>query len=254
MATYVATAHKLFMGGLDVSCFSDSFNLDLTADPVECTTFCSAGCREYKQGLRSWASAFDGYVDFNAAANTASPLVPGEVIVPANQGSQFNATWAPVGTEGTWCYLSDGVLGTLTPLGGAVGEMALFHGELMPADRTVGHRMVHGIIEANRTVTATSSTTGANTLGAVSATQSVWASLHVFTLSGTTPSITVKVQSDDNSGFSSPTDRITFTAATTRSGQWGSAAGAITDTYWRVNYTVSGTTPSIVFAVSIGIL
>ena len=141
MATYVATAHKLFMGGLDVSCFSNSYNLDLTADPVECTTYCSAGVREYKQGLRSWASSFDGYADFAAAADTASPLVPGEVLTPSNQGSQFNVTWAPIGTEGSWCYLSDGVLGSVTILSGTVGDMAMTHGELVPADRTVGHRM-----------------------------------------------------------------------------------------------------------------
>lgn len=254
MSTYVATAHKMFIGGLDLSCFSNSIELTLEADQVEATTFCSGGAREYKQGLKRWESHAAGYGDFAAAGVTSGSLVPGEVIVPANIGSQFNCTWAYVGTEGSACYLSDGVLCDITPLGGAVGEMGMMAAALYPADITVGHRMVRGLLEANRTVTSTSSTTGSNTLGAVSSTQKVWASLHVFTLSGTSPSITVKVQSDDNSGFSSPTDRITFTAATTRSGQWGSTAGAITDTYWRVNYTVSGTSPSIAFAVSIGIL
>jgi hypothetical protein len=254
VSTYVATAHKLFMGGLDVSCFSDTFNLDLSADPVECTTFCSAGSREYKQGLKTWASSADGYVDFAAAADTASPLVPGEVIVPANQGSQFNATWASVGTEGTWCYLSDGVLGTLTPIGGAVGEMAVYHAELMPADRTVGHRMVHGILEANRTVSSSSNTTGAATLGAISATQTMYASLHVFQLTGTSPTLDVIVQSD-TVGFGSPTDQITFTQATTRSGQYGSKAGAVTDTFWRVKWTLGGSGgPTATFAVSLGII
>lgn len=254
MATYVATAHKLFMGGLDVSCFANSYALDLSADSVECTTFCSAGLRDYKQGLKSWASTFDGYADFDAAADTASPLVPGEVLVPANQGSQFNVTWAPVGTEGSWCYLSDGVLGNVTVLSGSVGDMAMMHGELMPADRAVGHRMVHGILEANRTVSSSSNTTGSDTLGAISATQTMYASLHVFQLTGTSPTLDVVVQSD-TTGFGSPTDQITFAQATTRSGQYGSKAGAVTDTFWRVKWTLGGSgSPTATFAVSIGII
>lgn len=255
MATYVATAHKLFMGGLDVSCFANAYTLDLTADTVECTTFCSSGARDYKQGLRSYASSFDGYADFAAAGVTSSALVPGEVLTPSNQGSQFNVTWAPVGTEGSWCFLADSVLGNITPLGGSVGEMAMIHGELFPSDITVGQRMVHGIVEANRTISSSSNTTGSNTLGAVAAGKKMWASLHVFTLSGTSPTLDVKVQSDDNSGFTSPTDRITFTQATTRSGQWSSVAGAITDDYWRVVYTIGGSGgPTAAFAVSMGIL
>jgi hypothetical protein len=255
MATYVATAHKLFAAGIDLSCYANQLDFSMTADPVECTTFCSAGSREYKQGLKSWMVVGDGYTDFAAVGATTGSLVPGEDIVPANQGAVYNVTLPWTGTEGSACYLSDGVLGNFTAVGGTVGDMAPLHFEFFPDTRTFGHRMVRGLLEANRTVTATSNTTGSNTLGAVSATQSVWSSLHVLTLSGTaTPTITVKVQSDDNSGFTTPTDRITFSAATTRSGQYGSAAGAITDTYWRVLYTVSGTNPSIAFACSIGIL
>ena len=65
--------------------------------------------------------------------------------------------------------------------------------------------------------------------------------------------LNMSVQSDDNSGFTTATTRLTFTAATTRSGEYKSAAGPITDTYWRLSYSVSGTTPSVAFAVAIGI-
>ena len=67
-------------------------------------------------------------------------------------------------------------------------------------------------------------------------------------------SMTLKIQSDDNSGMSSPTDRITsFTAATGTGYQWGSVAGAITDDYWRCVYTITGT-GTITFAVAAGII
>jgi hypothetical protein len=254
MATLVQTAYKMFLGGLDISCFSDTFTLDLTADSVECTTYCSGGARQYRQGLKSWTSNWDGYADFAAASDTTSPLVPGEVLTPANMGAQFNGTWASTGTEGEACYLSDGILAGITPLSGSVGDMAAFHGEMMPADRTVGQRMVRGIIEANRTVSSSSNTTGSSTLGAVASGQTLYASLHVFKLTGTSPTLDVIVQSD-TTGFGSPTDQITFTQATTRSGQYGSKVGPVTDTFWRVKYTLGGSgSPTATFAVSIGII
>jgi hypothetical protein len=66
----------------------------------------------------------------------------------------------------------------------------------------------------------------------------------------------VLVQSDDNASFTSATTRISFTAETdaTAHYQWGSVAGAITDDYWRITYTVSGTGPSFNFAVAAGII
>lgn len=254
MATYVGTAHKMFLGGLDISCSANQLDLSLEADSVECTTFCSGGSREFKQGLKRWTSTATGYGDFAAAGVTTSALVPGEIIVPANQGSQFNVTWAFTGTEGSACYLSDGVLADLTPIGGTVGDMGMLSAMLIPDSAILGSRMVRGLLEANRTVSSSSNTTGSATLGAVSATQKLWASLHVFTLSGTSPTLDVIVQSD-TVGFGSPTDVITFTQATTRSGQFSSLAGPNTDTFWRVKWTLGGTGgPTAAFAVSIGIL
>ena len=79
--------------------------------------------------------------------------------------------------------------------------------------------------------------------------------LHVLSVAGTsTPTLTVIVQSDDNAGFTTPTTRISFTAATAVGAQWGSVAGALTDDYWRISYTISGTNPVFAFAVSAGVL
>lgn len=82
----------------------------------------------------------------------------------------------------------------------------------------------------------------------------MYVALHVLSVSGTTPSLTVIVQSDDNVGFTTPTIRISFTAATEVGAQWGSVAGALTDDYWRISYTISGTNPVFAFAVSAGVL
>ena len=95
------------------------------------------------------------------------------------------------------------------------------------------------------TLSATNvTTTGAKgtgvLLGAVGATQYLYATVHCLT-AGTT--VTIKIQSDDNAGFTSPTDRITLSAITATGGTWVTRlAGSITDTYYRFNVTaVTGT-------------
>jgi hypothetical protein len=65
----------------------------------------------------------------------------------------------------------------------------------------------------------------------------------------------VSVESDEDDTFASPTTRLTFDAATEESGQILRTDGtAITDTHYRVAWTVAGTDdPSFMFAVSLGI-
>jgi hypothetical protein len=57
--------------------------------------------------------------------------------------------------------------------------------------------------------------------------------------------LAVKVQSDDNGGFSSATDRITFSTVSASGWQLGSVAGnLVTETFWRVTGTIgTGTFP-----------
>ena len=107
--------------------------------------------------------------------------------------------------------------------------------------------------DSDTTLTATGNGTSQQ-LGAVTSAQKVYAAIHIWSISGTsTPTITVKIQSDDNSSFTSATDRITFTAATAIGSQYKATAGAITDTYWRANYTITGTNPIFAIAISCGI-
>ena len=73
-------------------------------------------------------------------------------------------------------------------------------------------------------------------------------------VSGTNPTLDVKLQSDVD-GFGSPADQITFSQAIAIGSQWGTpASGAVTDTYYRLNYTIGGTdTPTFSFIVVMAI-
>jgi hypothetical protein len=54
--------------------------------------------------------------------------------------------------------------------------------------------------------------------------------------------------------LAAPTTRLTFDAAAAEGGQILRTDGtAITDTHYRVAWTLSGTTPSFMFAASLGI-
>lgn len=133
-------------------------------------------------------------------------------------------------------------------LGGQVGVVAPFSAG---AQASKGP-LVRGVIGHLNTRTANGNG-GAQQLGALSATQRLYAALHVLEVSGTTPSLTVKIQSDNASNFPSATDRITFAAKTAVGSEWSSVAGAVTDDYWRVNFAITGTNPSFRFLVALGI-
>jgi hypothetical protein len=56
------------------------------------------------------------------------------------------------------------------------------------------------------------------------------------------------------SGFPSPATRLTFAQKTAAGYEFKSAAGAITDDWWRVDWTIGGTaTPTFSFVVAVGI-
>jgi hypothetical protein len=54
-------------------------------------------------------------------------------------------------------------------------------------------------------------------------------------------------------GFGSPTTRLTFNSQTAIGGQVFRIAGPITDTFYRANWTIAGTTPSLLFMSAIGV-
>jgi hypothetical protein len=103
---------------------------------------------------------------------------------------------------------------------------------------------------AARTATGSGTTT---TFTAPTATQSLYAAFHVLSVTGA-GTITFTIQTDDNSGMTSATTRITSSAFAAVGHQFASLAGALTgETHIRVGYTIAGFT-SVTFAVAAGVL
>ena len=240
MAKFVFNDGKVFSGGYDLSDHITSVNLEITAEELDATTINSGGFREKLGGLKDSTLSMDGF--YEAGANKPDALLGASI------GNELIVTTVPDAGVGNTAYFMKSRLFSYQMFG-SVGEIAPFSISKSQSDDEV----VQGKIEIDGALTASGNSTGVQ-LGAVGATERVYVAIHCTAVSGTsTPTVTFKLQSDDNSSFTSPTDRITFAGITAIGADYQSAAGAITDTYYRLNYTISGTNPSFTIHATIGI-
>jgi len=237
MATQTLTNSKLWMSEYDLSGDLNAIAADYGAELKDNTTFGDStrsnqgGLKEAKMSLSGyWQSTPDAFL-FNQIGVSGEPM-----------------TCSPqTGADGEVAFTMKALAGNYNP-GGAVGDMFAFD--------VTGHAskspMVRGTIMHNATRTASGNGT-ARQLGAVSSTQKLYCAIHVISASGTSPTLDVIVQSDDNGSMTTPVTVATFTQATGTTSEWVEVSGAITDDYLRVNYTLGGTSPSFEFIVILGI-
>ncbi|MFE3762270.1 hypothetical protein ACFXPI_10955 [Streptomyces sp. NPDC059104] len=243
MSKFVLLNARLFAVGADLTGASSKIELTSEIEDKETTNYYSAGYKEVIGGLGSAEVSAEG--QWEATDSTKVD----------------DAMWARLGGVGPWTVCPDnanvGDLAYLTQcltasyaLGGAVGDVAPWTGKGASAWPLVRGQMAH---PAGTARTSTGTGTGVQ-LGAVTAGKRLYAALHVLSVAGTTPSITARIESAPSNAFAAPTTQLTFTAATAAGGEaLRTAGGAITDTWWRVAWTISGTTPSFLFATSLGI-
>jgi hypothetical protein len=241
---------RIFAGGADFTGVSNAVSLEAEHEAKDITTFNSVDA-----GGKLWKEV---------KAGLAQSKLSGGGFWEAGDTSKVDDTlWAAIGGAGPWtigsaasanvgslAYIINGMHSKYT-LFDQVGEVAPWKAEVAgtwPSPRGV---FLHPPGTA-RTVTGDGT---AVEHVAVSASQHVYASLHVLSVSGTdTPTITVVVESDVDDQFDgSETSQISFTAATARGGQVLRTAGAITDTFYRATWTISGTDPSFLFVVALGV-
>lgn len=240
MAKFVFNDGKVFSGGYDLSDHITSVNLEIMAEELDATTINSGGFREVLGGLRDSSLTMDGF--YEAGANKPDALLGASI------GNELIVTTVPDAGVGNTAYFMKSRLFSYQMFG-TVGEIAPFSISKSQSDDEV----VQGKIEIDGALTATGNSTGVQ-LGAVGSTEKIYVAIHCTAVSGTsTPTVTFKLQSDDNASFTSPTDVITFSDITTIGADYQSAAGAITDDYFRLNYTISGTSPSFSIHATIGI-
>ncbi|GAA2681719.1 hypothetical protein [Actinoplanes palleronii] len=244
MAKSVLQNVRLFVAGADLTTVNNQLELKPEVEDKMSTAFVPTGdvWVERLAGLRSVQASAEGQWE-------AGDLSKVDDVAWATLGSTTPWTACPAtAAVGSLAYLFNSVGGSYE-LGDQVGEVAPWKAEGRGTSPLVRGQIAHPPGTAR---TASGTGTSAQ-LGAVSATQALYVGLHVHSVSGTTPSLTVRVESDNATGFPSPVTVGTFSAATAIGGQWMRIPGPITDDWFRAAWTISGTTPSFLFTVSFGI-
>lgn len=238
----VLTNAQIWLAQYDLTGFSNRVALDYQAKPLVDTRF-GQTTEVNRAGVKTVEAAFGGFGEETAllGSNVALFNQMGIAGKPASFVAEGNV-------EGNAAYTFEG----LTASWQTFGE----HGASMPysgnakggGDTTFA--LARGALLATNAVRTASGAGGSVTLGAIAATERVYAALHVFAANGT---LDVTVQSDADGVFpGGASTRITFPQATTVSSAWLSLAGPITDTFWRVAWTIGGGSPSFAFAVVVG--
>jgi hypothetical protein len=246
VSKFVMANCRIFSGGCDLTANSNKVDVTGEVEEKDVTNFSSAGWKEVTGGLGSAKFAAEGQWE-------ALDLSKVDDALWAARGGIGAWTVTPdTATVGDLAWLSAALEAKYT-LGGTVGDVAPFAVEASGSWPLVRGQIMHPPGTAR-------STTGSGTamqFGAITSTQAFYVCLHVLsiTASSGTPTLTITIETDDNSGFTTPVTAGTFVAATAISAQTLRIAGAVTDTYWRAKWTIAGgaTSPSTLFVVSGGI-
>ena len=237
MATYVQTNVGLYWGGYSLASSFNAIALNLSNSPQDDTVYGDTTVSN-ASGLSAvqleaegfWQSTSDAVLQSSLAINVADTVLS---VTPVDQSAGSPSLFSKVTTS------------SYNPI--AKGEVGSMMGFSLSAEGR-GEKNVSGeILVIPATYTSSSESATNASIGAVSATQSVYSALHVTAASGT---LDVIVESAP-SNWSGEATRITHTQFTAIGAEMKSTAGAITDAYWRVKWTLSG---SFDFIVSLGII
>lgn len=236
------TDGRIYIGGHDLSGQTNDGSLLLEAREIEVSSIKDAWEVNTLGRKRGELNA-KGF--WNAGAGTA-----GDVETKLGTGG-LPVSLFPDGSEGSVGYSMLGMPTKFT-VGGGGGDVIPFS---VVAKGNV-QRAVRGTVLKDDTAAVTADGNGTGyQLGAVSSTQRVYCALHVLAVSGTNPTLDVTVVSDNASNFATPTTRLTMTQMTAIGADWQSAAGAITDDYWRLAFDIGGTdSPSFTVAALVAII
>mgnify|MGYP000853269073 CR=1 FL=1 len=242
MGSFAANNITTWFGGYDMTSDLNSTTLALSYDALDATAFQPgtntnpsrsriAGLEDVQLDEAGFWQSGAGQVDPTAftALGGAS-----QVISNSPNGLEENAAYFYRAREYSY------------EMFGQLGEPCPFRLTASSA-RGTGLASVGGIrgivLKTKADVSATGATGTASELGAVSASQYLYAGLHVFS-AGTT--ISGVIESAAASNFAGATTRITFAGVTAAGGYWGTrVAGAITDTWYRLRITACTGTFSI---------
>lgn len=238
MAAYALIDEQLLVGAFDLTQFTTDFDQWSEADMLPATTMSSLGYPVVIPGLSKCGGSLKFLSDY--ATLGASTLLN------AYHGVQVAYSSIPqsgTATAGAPASTMRGLLSKVARSAGGIGTVA--NGDLEFVGDSAQFDGYLGCTAALRgALTGTSIQMGAIPTG-----QRLWAALHV--MSGTFTSLAVTIESDNATGFPSAATALTFSTVSAAGWQFLSAAGPMTDDWFRVKATIGSGTA--LYCVVIGI-
>jgi hypothetical protein len=221
----------------DISNYLNSFSANRNAPELDQTTFLDTA-KTYIADFQDGSMDFEGFFSHDAVN-----LDTAEDVFKAALGSSTNrvVTVAPeggttFGKRALLCNATETKHEITAPAAGLVGTMASFRGDVQ-----------HGVLLAHK-ASRTSTGNGTSVDNGAATTAGGVGHIHVFSKSGTSPTLDVKIQhSSDNSTFA---DLITFTQATDVTSERITVTGTV-NRYTRETRTIGGSsTPTFSYAAA----
>lgn len=242
MAKQVLKNLGLYYGSLALASQINQVALEATAPEVDVATFDSNGWSDTVAGLLKASLRFDGFWDAAEPDASAFDQIskadwPATVVKPAGT--------VPAVADVAYFLLASEFSYTL---GGQVGAAARLSLALTGAGA-----LLRGTVADYQAAAAANGSGAGSNLGAVTAAQRLYYAVHVVGASGTTPTLDLVIESDDADTFASATTRVTVAQFNDVGTAYGSVAGPITDTWWRVTRTLGGTSPEFTYLVALAI-
>lgn len=237
MAVPVIMDAGLWVDAYDIRGFANAVSIRPECEEVDITTFGNTN-RRILGGLLNWSVGASGFFspDDQDAAMHAMLGGPATVTVSATT------------TEGSRAWFGQALSSQYT--------VAHEHGRAGVFDfgaTARNSRLVAGTLLGVGAKTATGNGAAYN-VGSIATGQTGYTALHVTSISGTSPTLDVTIESDSASTFGSPVTRVTFNRVTAPSVQFITLPATVTDAWWRATWTLAGTSPSATLSVVFGII
>lgn len=242
MAKEVIKNASLLLHSKQLASNTNAVEFSFSAEKVVSTNFASDGWEESLQGIRTTELSCELMLE-----SAEEPEATLSALVENATDAAFSVTKTYPPVAGDVCWFAT-VVALYITFKAVLGQ--LWAGSMKFGNRAAAVR--GKVLEMNSARTATGNSASL-TMPAVAATERLWIAVHVTAATGTTPTLDLVLQSDADSGYGSPTTRITVPQFTAVGSYVTYVAGAITDVEYRIAATVGGTTPSFTYFVAIGI-
>ena len=231
------------LGSLLLASQVNKIDLGVSAEEVDVSSFADNGWSSFLPGIRKSDVSLEGYVEIPEPDLTLDGYLADATVLP------FGCTITYPPAAGDVCYFLKAVVNYMTRKA-EVGKAFAMSLKLTPQEE-----LVRGPILFNGDIDADGSTTPLDLTLTLDDTQRLWIAIWVTAASGTTPTLDLLLESDDDSGFPSATTRITVPQFTGVGYYIGSVDGPITpDTFYRLTADIGGTgSPSFTLIAAIGI-